>query len=293
MQDPNIDAPPTPRQTPMQARNSLTTLLLGVVIGGAITYTLMGFSTRSAQQTAAMQAATQQAAGPRQEALSEAAIREAARQGAATAIAEIPSRPVQQPQEQEPPAQPVAGPAPQPKTFNASARDLNTLGKADAPITVIEYSDFDCGYCRRFYDTTFKQLMAEYVNTGLVRISYKHYPFLADSSMPKAVVAECAAEQGKFWQMHDALFSGRVPAADEATIRAAGADLAKQFGMDGDAFAKCLDSEAVKQRIGIDAQEAQQVGVRGTPSFLINGRLLVGAQPFEQFKLALEAARKS
>jgi protein-disulfide isomerase len=285
MQEPSTEAPSSPPQTPAQARSSLGTLLLGIVIGGAIAYALMGFSTRSAQQSAAQQAAQRQP-----EALSEAAIREAARQGAATAIAEIPSRPVQQPAQAQ---QQPAGPAPQPEPLNVAVRDLNTIGRPDAPITVVEYSDFDCGYCRKFYDTTFKQIMAEYVNKGLVRISYKHYPFLTEASMPKAVIAECAAEQGKFWQMHDAMFSGAVASADEATMRAAGAELAKQLGMDIPAFNKCLDDDAVKLRINTDAQEAQQAGVRGTPSFLINGKLLVGAQPFEQFRLALEEARKS
>jgi protein-disulfide isomerase len=280
MQEPSNEASSSAQQTPAQARSNLGTLLLGIVIGGAITYALMGFNTRSAQQSAAQQAPA---------ALNEAAIREAARQGAATAIAEIPSRPVQQgPQAQQP-----GGAAPQPAQIDVAVRELNSIGRPDAPITVVEYSDFDCGYCRKFYDTTFKQIMAEYVNKGVVRISYKHYPFLTEASMPKAVIAECAAAQGKFWQMHDAMFGGRIPSADESTMRAAGADVAKQLGMDVEAFSKCLDDDAVKLRINTDAQEAQQAGVRGTPSFLINGKLLVGAQPFEQFRLALEEAKKS
>jgi protein-disulfide isomerase len=300
MQDPNTEAPVTYQQqlaasTPTaNSRASLGTLLLGMLIGGAITFALTSFGSRSATLPAQPIAAQ-----PVAQTLSEATIREAARQGAATAIAEIPSRPVQPaanaaPQSAAQAPQPQVGPAEQPATeqvFNVSSRDLNSIGSTDAPVTVVEYSDFECGYCRRFYDTTFKQIMAEYVQKGLVRVSYKHYPFLADSSMPKAIVAECAAEQGKFWQMHNALFGGQIPNAPEATIRSSGIEIAKQLGIDADIFAKCLDNPAVKERISADASEAQNLGVRGTPSFLINGKLIVGAQPFSAFKIALDAAR--
>ncbi len=96
------------------------------------------------------------------------------------------------------------------------------------------------------------------------------------------MVAECASEQGQFWAMHDVLFSGRIPASDPQTVRVESVAVAKELGMDIARFDACLDDEKVKQRIIADASEAQQVGVRGTPTFLINGKALVGAQPYRE-----------
>jgi protein-disulfide isomerase len=263
------------------AARGLFPFLLGLIIGGALVAGLGGV-TRPAARLDPSQATR----AP----LTAEEIREAARQGAATAIAEIPSVPVEQSNEpQAAQEQAAAGPQQQP-IFNVSARPANSLGADTAPITVIEYSDFECGYCRRFYDTTFKQVIDEYVKKGKVKVSYKHYPFLADSSLPKAHVAECAAEQGKFWQMHDVLFSGQIGRGTADEIAAQATELSGSLGMDATRFGECMKSDAVRQRIAADAQEAQQVGVRGTPSFLINGKPLVGAQPFAAFSLAIEQA---
>jgi protein-disulfide isomerase len=270
---------PAPDSQPQKrgGLGQLGTLLLGMVIGGALVAGLGNMG--AVRQPGSATSPPDNAAAIR------AAARDGAREGAATAIAALPA---QQPAAAGQPAQENAASSEQ--VFAVDFRAANTRGNADAPVTIVEYSDFECGYCRSFYNTTFKQIVSEYVANGVVKISYKHYPFLAESSLPKAQVAECAAEQGKFWDMHDALFSGSVPRADDATIRAEATKVATQMGMDSERFGGCLNDDAVRQRIIADASEGQRVGVRGTPTFLINGRAFVGAQPFAAFKIAIEQA---
>lgn len=259
----------------------LGTLLLGMVIGGALVAGLGNVG--AVRQSGTASTAVDTAAAIR-EAAREGA-REGARESAATAIAALPaSQPAAATQPQQ-----ANVPSPD-QVFAVDFRSANTQGSADAPVTIVEYSDFECGYCRSFYNSTLKQIVDEYVAKGVVKISYKHYPFLAESSLPKAQVAECAAEQGKFWDMHNALFGGAVPRADDATIRAEAIKIATQMGMDGEKFGGCLTDDAVRQRIVADASEGQRVGVRGTPTFLINGKAFVGAQPYAAFKIAIEQA---
>jgi protein-disulfide isomerase len=171
-----------------------------------------------------------------------------------------------------------------------AGRPANTQGDANAAITVIEYSDFNCGFCKRFHDETFQRVIDDYVKTGKVKFSYKHYPFLAASSSWKAEAAECAAEQGQFWEYHDALFLQKVGnQGEESAVKQALIEVAAMLEMDEPAFAECLKSGAARQRVQDDASEAQRLGVTGTPSFLVNGKPIVGAQPYEVFKQAIDA----
>jgi len=219
------------------------------------------------------------------------AIRQAAREGAAEAVAALPAS--------------AAGPsksesvntaAPQannskPFEVKVAGRAANSMGEENAPVTIIEYSDFNCGYCKKFHNETFSRIVDDYVKTGKVKVSYKHYPFLAESSAWKAEASECAAEQNMFWGYHDALFDGKVAAqGDEATIKQALVALAGEMKMDIPKFTACLSAGKAKALVSEDASEGQQMGVRGTPSFLINGKPLVGAQPYEAFKQTIEAA---
>lgn len=245
--------------------SSIATLLLGMVIGGALVF---GLGNSGAPRTAQAPAA-----------IDAAAVRAAAFEGAQAALRQNPAA-----------AAPTDAQATNEPTFDMQPRPANSQGKADAPVVIIEYSDFECGYCKRFYDTTLKQIIDTYVASGKVQISYKHFPFLADSSLPKAVVAECAAEQGKFWEMHNMLFSGRIPAGTDAEIAAAATQVTGELGLDAAKFADCLKDDAVRARVLADADEGQRVGVRGTPSFLVDGELIVGAQPFAAFRLAIEQA---
>ena len=177
---------------------------------------------------------------------------------------------------------------------NVSLRPSNTQGKADAPVTIIEYSDFQCPYCLRYHSETFPRILQEYVATGKVKISYKEYPALGDISFLAAQAAECAADQNAFWDYHTALFDersriGRIPQNKADLIKLASTALK----IDMSTFSKCLNEDHTTGRVQIDSEEGQRFGVRGTPSFLINGKLVVGAQPYSVFKAAIEDALKN
>jgi protein-disulfide isomerase len=169
-------------------------------------------------------------------------------------------------------------------------RESSTQGKLDAPVKIIEYGDFECGFCKRFHEQTLQKVIDEYVATGRASFSYKHYPFLAQSSTWKAEAAECAAEQGRFWDFHDELFEGKVTGGDEKAVKDQLIALAGDLKLDAASFKGCLDEKRTQERVQADLSEGQELGVRGTPSFLIDGKPLVGAQPFEAFKKAIEAA---
>ena len=294
MQDTNIDIPKADSPPSATPASGWTRFALGLLIGGAAVGLFTTYNVRSA--TPALDAAAIQSIA-----------REAAREGAATAIAQAVGG--QPPVAVNPAGAPagaasaglVAGPVvpqvpPDPADgplYTVEYRPANTMGNTNAPVTMIEYGDFECGYCRRFNDTTMRQVIDSYVKTGKLKLSYKHYPFLADSSLPKAHLAECAAEQGKFWEMHDALFSDKLPRADEPSMMAQGITLAATMGIDASKFKDCVNDDSVRQRVITDSKEAQRVGVTGTPTFLINGKPLVGAQPFAAFKLAIEGAPRT
>jgi protein-disulfide isomerase len=215
------------------------------------------------------------------------AIRQAAREGAAEAVALLPTAQTAN-SETVNPAATDAVPA---GAVKVVGRLANSLGAEDAPITIIEYSDFNCGFCKKFHSETFQRVVDDYVKAGKVKVSYKHYPFLAPSSMWMAEAAECAAEQGKFWEYHEALFDGKVNGqGDETLVKQALSTLAIELQLDANKFNACLSAGKVTAQVQADASEGEQMGVRGTPSFLINGKPLVGAQPYEAFKQAIDAA---
>ncbi len=176
----------------------------------------------------------------------------------------------------------------QPFLPKVAVRGPNTQGSADAPVTIVEYSDFNCGFCRRFYAETLQRILDEYVKTNKARFSYKHYPFLAESSAWKAEAAECAAEQGRFWDYHALLFTQDIFGNDEATMKQALTTAASSIQLNVEAFTNCLNAGSARQRVQADAEEGRRLGVSGTPSFLINGRALIGAQPYEAFKAMIE-----
>jgi protein-disulfide isomerase len=215
------------------------------------------------------------------------AIRQAAREGAAEAVAALPTAPANN--ESANPAAPADNTVP--GGDKVVGRLANSMGQENAPVTIIEYSDFNCGFCKKFHADTFSRIVDDYVKTGQVKVSYKHYPFLAQSSVWKAEAAECAAEQGKFWDYHNALFDGRVSGqGDELAVKQALTQLAGELQLDATQFNECMTAGKATTLVQADATEGQQMRVQGTPTFLINGKLLVGAQPYEAFKQAIDAA---
>lgn len=208
-------------------------------------------------------------------------IRDAAKQGAQDALANSGA----QAQAPEPTAAPI-------DTSGITARPSNTQGEASATVTLIEYSDFQCPYCKRFYDSVLSRIITDYVKTGKVKLSYKNYAFLGDESRWAAQAAECAADQGKFWEMHELLFTRQQGENSGAFSKENLINLAKEVKVDGAKFSDCLNQDTTLERVQEDISEGNRIGVRGTPTFLLNGKLIVGAQPYEAFKTALDAVLK-
>ncbi len=161
------------------------------------------------------------------------------------------------------------------------------LGSPDAPVTMVEFSDFQCSFCRKFWAETLPRLKETYIKGGQVRFVYQHFTVLGEYSVAAAKAVECAREQGKFWPYHDKLFDsqGGLAFTDGKLKRHA-----QELGLDARAFAQCLDSRKYQQKVEDETNLGFRLGARGTPTFFINGRLLAGAQPFEVFQTAIEEA---
>ncbi|MBF0628887.1 MAG: DsbA family protein [Magnetococcales bacterium] len=169
--------------------------------------------------------------------------------------------------------------------FTVTGPEDLARGDAKAPITIIEFSDFECPYCRRA-QATIKKVQEAYGDK--IRMVFRHYPLPFHTKAPKASeAAQCAAEQGKFWPMHDLLFEDKT-SLEIADLKKA----AKTVGLDQAAFDKCLDSGKHGARVTADLGDGKKLGVTGTPTFFINGIRLVGAQPFEKFKSVIDEELK-
>ena len=182
-----------------------------------------------------------------------------------------------------PPA-PTGEPAPAAETtrFDVSADDDAFLGPADAPVTIVEFSDFACGYCRRFHTDTFGELMAAY--PGSVRFVYRDFPILSEESFNAAMAAECAADQGDYWGFHNALLEGEGGLSMSRYTA-----IAASLGMDAAALETCITANRHSAEVAADRKAGAAVGVTGTPAFFINGLPLVGAQPLSQFRALIDA----
>lgn len=159
-------------------------------------------------------------------------------------------------------------------------------GGEKAPVLLIEFSDFQCSFCRKFWEKTLPLIERKYIKTGKVRFAYRHFAILGNHSTAAALAAECAGEQGKFWPYHDRLF-----AKSDSPLAFTNGKLkryAREIKLRGQVFDECLDTAKYAKNVEGETAIAAFLGARGTPSFLLNGRLLVGAQPFEVFKAAIE-----
>jgi protein-disulfide isomerase len=156
-----------------------------------------------------------------------------------------------------------------------------SLGPANAPVEIVEFSDFQCPFCLRAHPTV-DQVLKTYGDR--VRFVYRHYPLPGHpNARPAAEAAECAAEQGKFWPYHDKLFASQSRLS-EADLKQDAAEL----GMDASKFNACVDSHKYAAKVEADLHAGQEAGVDGTPAFFVNGRLISGAQPFEAFKKMID-----
>ncbi|MGQ9602520.1 MAG: DsbA family protein [Candidatus Bipolaricaulia bacterium] len=162
-----------------------------------------------------------------------------------------------------------------------------TKGSLEAPVTIEEFSEFYCPYCVRFTWETLPKLVEEYVKKDLVKVVFRNFPVHGEPAILAALAGECAHEQGRFWEYHDRLFNA-VFKENRQLNAVALVKLATELGLDGPAFEECLTSERYRANLEEDIAEGRRLGVQGTPTFSINGRLVVGAQPYEKFKQIIE-----
>jgi protein-disulfide isomerase len=162
------------------------------------------------------------------------------------------------------------------------------LGSPDAPVTMIEYSEYLCPYCRRFVLETLPLIEERYIDTGQVKLVFRDFPVHGQGAIAMAMVAECAGDQGKFWEMHKVLFQRVDEWSASEELLATLQGYADELGLDQEAFTSCLEQGTPLERIQEDYNLGVQDGVSGTPSFVINGELVVGAQPFEEFQRVID-----
>lgn len=151
------------------------------------------------------------------------------------------------------------------------------LGETDAPIVIIEFSDFFCSYCKRHFDQTFAPLLENYGQ--YIRYVYRDFARLTEESTPAAAAAQCGFEQGKFWEFRADFFSNQNLLGRDFYL-----ETAETHELDLDQFTACLDEGRYIDEVDIDGLDGQLAGVRGTPGFFINGQILSGAQPYSIFE---------
>lgn len=179
----------------------------------------------------------------------------------------------------------LAGAPSAPVEILAGLGKERALGSANAAVQIVEFSDFQCSFCKHFWADTLPQLKRNYIEKNQVRFIYRHFAILGEFSARAAEASECAAEQGKFWSYHDALFANQGGLAfTEAKLR----QYAGKTGLNLRFFGQCLESGKSREKVTRETRAAASLGVRGTPAFFVNNSLLVGAQPFEVFRAAIE-----
>ncbi len=156
-------------------------------------------------------------------------------------------------------------------------------GNANAPVTIVEYSDFQCPFCSKFHPTMM-QALEEYPNE--VRWVFKHFPLnsIHPEATPAAEASECAGEQGKFWEFADDLFDNQSRLG--LTLYT---ELAENSGLDMDQFNECVSSRKYQDKVNSDLAEGTSIGVRGTPGSFVNGEAVPGAVPFSVLKGMIDA----
>jgi protein-disulfide isomerase len=190
-----------------------------------------------------------------------------------------------------------AAPAPPEKVQMNVGNGWYAIGRADAPVTLVEFADFQCPFCKKFHTDAYSELKKNYIDTGKVRFVSRDLPLeFHPFALKAAEAARCAGDQQKYWELRDALYSNAAPPNDEVITKAVEALL-----LDKSAFQSCLASEKYKADVQKDATEAAALQISGTPTFVLaktakdklDGVRIVGAQPFVTFRNAVEGLLKT
>jgi protein-disulfide isomerase len=172
------------------------------------------------------------------------------------------------------------------KRYEIQTNGYPSIGPENAPVVIVEFSDFNCQYCGLFARTTFPVLRSKYSKE--IRFVYRHAPLGLASSFEAAQASMCAYDQNYFWEYHDALFENQDRLGAKLYT-----EIATNLELDVPAFNTCLENNDSMDLIETDLELALTTGVRGTPTFFINGLALVGAQPIEVFTEVIDAELKA
>lgn len=169
-----------------------------------------------------------------------------------------------------------------------SVTENNTMGDPNAPIKIIEYGDFQCPYCLQFWQETEPQLIEEYINTGIVYFEFRSFPIVGPESFTAAEGAYCAGDQGKFWEYHDTLFTNWTGENVGDFTHEKLIQYADSLALDIQVFEQCLNDGTHTATVEQDRADAEADNVHATPTFIINGNIVEGSQPFEVMKHIIE-----
>ena len=165
-------------------------------------------------------------------------------------------------------------------------------GDTAAPVWIVELSDFQCPFCKRWHDETYPAIKREYIDAGIVRMAYVNLPLsIHHHAGPAAEAAMCASAQGRFWQVHDGLFDTQDRWTPMTDATALFDSIALATGIDRATYRQCMDSDVMERLIAGDVQRAQTANVRPTPTFFVGGERIEGAAPLDVFRAAIARAR--
>ncbi|MEK7507513.1 MAG: DsbA family protein [Patescibacteria group bacterium] len=173
------------------------------------------------------------------------------------------------------------------------------LGDSKAPVTIIEYGDYQCPFCEKFFSETEPLVREKYINAGTVRMIYRNFAFLGPESINAAEASECAKDQKKFWAYHDEIYKKEKIDGSENNgnlNRELFLTIAKDIGLDAEAFKSCIDSKKYTSVVQAEVTDGKNAGVDSTPYFFINGQVMRGALPYEGasgFKAVIDSALKA
>jgi protein-disulfide isomerase len=166
--------------------------------------------------------------------------------------------------------------------YDIPSEGYPSIGPNDAPITIVEFSDYQCPYCQRWHEQVYEPLLAAY--PGKIRFVYRHFPLstIHPEAFDAAQAAMCAGEQGSYWTYHEMLFSGRSLGSSIYT------QYAHDLSLNIERFNDCMAAGSYRAKIEADTDFAVNLGVRSTPTFFVNGLAIVGAQPLDVFKQVID-----
>ncbi len=165
---------------------------------------------------------------------------------------------------------------------------IPVLGDNNAPVTIVEFADFQCPFCGEWQKTIFQELKSKYIETGKARFVFMDYAFLGDESTRAAQAARCANDQNRFWEYHDLLYTKQSGENEGAFIDDNLKQFAKELKLNEDEFNSCFDSNKYASQLNSDIVKADEYGVISTPTIYINGNKLEGILPFSRYEELIE-----